>query len=53
MGFGSFKKAVAFYWIANRAFPSSFVQAWEAAHALPCLFGGAGMGAQRAAWEAE
>ena len=25
---------------------------WEAAHAVPCLFGGAGMGAQRAAWEA-
>ena len=24
-------------------------RAWEAAHALPCLFGGAGMGAQRAA----
>ena len=27
-------------------------RAWEAAHALPCLFGGAGMGAQRASWEA-
>ena len=27
-------------------------RAWEAAHALPCLFGGQGMGAQRAAWEA-
>jgi hypothetical protein len=25
-------------------------RAWEAAHALPQLFGGAGMGAQRAAW---
>ena len=27
-------------------------RAWEAAHALPCLFGGRGMGPQRAAWEA-
>ena len=27
-------------------------RAWEAATAMPCLFGGAGMGAQRAAWEA-
>jgi hypothetical protein len=27
-------------------------RAWEAAHALPCLFGGQGMGAQRASWEA-
>jgi len=25
-------------------------RAWEAAHAMPQLFGGAGMGAQRAAW---
>ena len=27
-------------------------RAWEAANALPCLFGGPGMGAQRASWEA-
>jgi hypothetical protein len=27
-------------------------RAWEAANAMPCLFGGAGMGAQRAAWVA-
>ena len=26
------------------------VRGWEAAHALPCLFGGHGMGAHRAAW---
>ena len=25
-------------------------RAWEAAHAMPQLFGGAGIGAQRAAW---
>ena len=25
---------------------------WEAAHAMPCTFGGAGMGAQKAAWQA-
>ena len=27
-------------------------QAWEAEHASPSLFGGKGMGAQRAAWTA-
>ena len=27
-------------------------RAWEAAHALLCLFGGAGMGASRASWQA-
>ena len=27
-------------------------RAWEAANSLPSLFGGAGMGAQRAAWQA-
>ena len=31
---------------------SRIAQAWEAAHASPLLFGGKGMGAQRAAWVA-
>ena len=34
-------------WMRARA---STARAWEALHARPCLFGGAGMGAQRAAW---
>ena len=27
------------------------VRRWEAAHALPCIYGGVGMGAQRAVWQ--
>ena len=30
---------------------ADLTRTWEAAHALPCLYGGAGMGAQRAAWQ--
>ena len=36
-------------WMRARVY---IARAWEAEHALPCLFGGQGMGAQRAAWEA-
>ena len=36
-------------WMRARAW---IAQAWEAAHASPRLFGGKGMGAQRAAWTA-
>ena len=36
-------------WMRSRV---CIARAWEAANALPSLFGGAGMGAQRAAWEA-
>jgi hypothetical protein len=36
-------------WMRARVYVA---RAWEAAHALPCLFGGAGMGAQRASWDA-
>ena len=35
-------------WMRARA---DLTRTWEAAHALPCLYGGAGMGAQRAAWQ--
>ena len=28
------------------------VRAWESANAMPSIFGGAGMGAQKAAWQA-
>ena len=34
-------------WMRTRA---QVVRGWEAATALPCLFGARGMGAQRAAW---
>ena len=36
-------------WMRTRA---QVVRSWEAATALPCLFGARGMGAQRAAWVA-
>ena len=36
-------------WMRTRA---CVARVWEAANALPRLFGGAGMGAQRAAWQA-
>jgi len=35
-------------WMRARCYAA---RAWEAAHARPCIYGGAGMGAQRAAWQ--
>ena len=38
---------IARLWMRSRTF---LARGWEAANALPCVFGGPGMGAQRAAW---